>query len=333
MIMGLLEPHIHPYPDTVSGADSYIDVPAFMVVNINRDPTRTTALRNAFAREMRKRFRKIRALIVKAIVEEDVFGLGSPVTITALQRTPGRRRFAFLRSAAKLSGFMRWLRTMVDNEVIAVTDIDQVGESIEAAWNNKYIFDSYRRGVIRARYQLKQAGFDVPTLGATGGIDIALSSPFHLDRVGLLYTRTFNELRGITAAMDQQISRVLAQGMADGLGPRIIARHLNAVIKGGGADLGLTDTLGRYMPAERRAQVLARTEIIRAHAEAQLQEYRNWRVAEVHVKAEWVTAGDDRVCPECADLEGSIFTIEKASGMLPLHPQCRCAWIPFNPKA
>ena len=170
-------------------------------------------------------------------------------------------------------------------------------------------------------------------MDATGGIAVAMTNPFHVDRVGLLFTRTFSELKGITDAMDQQISRVLAQGMADGLSPTTIARQLTAVIRGGGADLGITDQLGRFMPAERRAQVLARTEIIRAHAEAQLQELENWKVLEVNVKAEWITAGDDRVCPQCADLEGELFTIEVARGMIPLHAQCRCAWLPFNPDA
>ena len=297
----------------------------------NRDPSRTTTLRNAFVRQMIKRFRHLRGLIHKSIVEEDVFGLreGSSFKITLLQ-TPGRRRFAFPRSADKVSAFMEWLRGQIQQDILQVAQITQVGTAVEAAWTNQFIQDSYRRGVVRARSQLTQGGFNVPPLSETGGIGVAMGTPFHIDRVGLLYTRTFNELRGITNAMDQQISRVLAQGMADGLGPNTIARNLNHMISGKGGTLALTDTLGRFIPAERRARVLARTEIIRAHAEAQLQEFQNWGVAGVNVKAEWITAGDNRVCNRCADLEGSIFTIEQARGMLPLHAQCRCAWVPFN---
>lgn len=298
-----------------------------LTVNVNRDPSRTTSLRAAFASQMTKRFRVIRGLIWKAIVDEDVFALQDNLQTL---RTPGRRAFNFPRSADKVNAFMEWLRLQIENEILQVSQIIQVGRSVDAAWTNLFIHDSYRRGVNRARTQLIQAGFNVPLMEATGGIAIALLNPMHVDRLGLLYTRTFNDLKGITAAMDQQISRVLAQGMADGLGPRTIAKQLNAVIRGGGADLGITDTLGRFMPAERRAQILARTEIIRAHAEGQLQEFENWGAVEVHVKAEWITAGDNRVCPECADLEGSIFTIEVARGMIPLHAQCRCAWIPFN---
>lgn len=299
-----------------------------LTINANRDPSQTTALRNAFARQMIRRFRKLRGLIRMAIVAEDVFGLQNNPLQTF--QTPGRRAFAFPRSADKVSAFMEWIRLQIQNDILQVAQMVQVGRSVDAAWTNLFIEDSYRRGVLRARAQMVQGGFDVPSMDATGGIAVGMQNTFHVDRLGLLYTRTFNELKGITDAMDQMLSRVLAQGMADGLGPRTIAKQLTAVIRGTGGDLALTDALGRFMPAERRAQILARTEIIRAHAEAQLQEFENWGVVEVNVKAEWITAGDNRVCPECADLEGSIFTIEVARGMIPLHAQCRCAWIPFN---
>lgn len=311
---------------------SHIINNSHLILN-QRDPSQTTVLRNSFVSQMNKRFRTLRGLINTAIVEEDVFGLREPGSMKiVVMQTPGRRAFDFPRSSDKISAFMEWLQQQIDNEILQVTQFGQVGTGVEAAWTNIFIQDSYRRGVARARAQLRRAGFDVPTLEATGGIVASMGLPFHVDRLGLLFTRTFNELKGITDAMSQQISRVLAQGIADGLGPSTLARQLNAVIRGGGAELGLTDTLGRFIPAERRAAMLARTEIIRAHAEAQLQEYKNWRVEGVVVKAEWITAGDNRVCNRCADLEGSVFTIEQAQGMIPLHVQCRCAWIPFKVK-
>jgi SPP1 gp7 family putative phage head morphogenesis protein len=133
--------------------------------------------------------------------------------------------------------------------------------------------------------------------------------------------------------MEQQISRVLSQGLIDGDNPILLARKLVAVIDGTGAGkLGITDTLGRFIPAKRRAQLLARTEIVRAHHLATVQEYRNWAVQGVVVKAEWMTAGDNRVCNQCADLQGSIFTLDEIQNMIPLHPQCRCVALPFKPE-
>ena len=46
--------------------------------------------------------------------------------------------------------------------------------------------------------------------------------------------------------------------------------------------------------------------------------------------AEWMTAGDQRVCARCQANEGHRFTIEQARNMIPLHPQCRCAWVPIS---
>ena len=134
--------------------------------------------------------------------------------------------------------------------------------------------------------------------------------------------------------MEQQISRVLSEGMARGDSPRLIADKLVATMRGGGADLGITDTLGRYIPAERRATIMARTEVIRAHHQATINEYRAFGVAGVKIRAEWSTAGDDRVCDECwqkvgnGSLPNGNYTLDEVQNMIPVHPQCRCLALP-----
>lgn len=299
-------------------------------ITTNLDPSRTTGIRIAFIREMNRRFNDLKRLITKAIVFEDVFGLldNDGKLIVQQQVTPGFRRFNFPRNSQKLSSFMEWLDRMVADGVLSVANINQVGEGVEGAWTNKYIFDSYKRGVTRARYQLRVGGLDIPSLDATGGITGSMALPFHIDRVGLLYTRTFNELKGITDAMDQQISRILAEGLAEGVHPRTLAKRLNQTITGTGRSLAVRDSLGRTIGAQRRAQMLARTETIRAHAQAQLTEFKNWGVQGVTVEAEFRTAGDDRVCIECSSMEGNVYPIDVAMNIIPVHTSCRCAWIP-----
>ena len=170
----------------------------------------------------------------------------------------------------------------------------------------------------------------MPTIDQTGGIGVVMMGPIHMDRLGLLFTRVFNDLKGITAAMDMQISRVLAQGIADGDGMRVLARKLVSTINGTKmGELGITDTLGRFIPAQRRALILARTEIIRSHHLATIQEYRNWGLMGVTVKVEWSTAKDDRICEKCASMEGRVFTLDEIEPLIPLHPQCRCTTIPY----
>ena len=295
----------------------------------NYDPTHTTSLRNAFVSNFKRRFQELVTVVRETIVSRDCFGLTKGV-ITFQMNPSGARAFAFARSSEKVEAFMKWLREQVDKGLLTVSQYQQVGQAVEAAWTNLYISDSYKRGIIRARYELKKAGIDVPSIDDTGGINMSMGTPFHVDRLGLLFTRVFNDLKGITEAMDMQISRILAQGIADGDGPALLARKIVATINGDGADkLGITDTLGRFIPAKQRAMMLARTEIIRAHHQAMIQEYRNWAVEGVYVKGEWLTAGDDRVCSRCKQLEGKIFTLDEIEGMIPYHPQCRCIALPW----
>ena len=170
---------------------------------------------------------------------------------------------------------MKWLQEQVDKGLLSVKTIEQVGDSIDKAWQNLYITDSYKRGIMRARYELQKAGFkNIPTIEATGGIEMSMMTPLNMDRLGLLYSRVYSDLKGITDAMDNIISRILTQGIADGDGPMLLARKMLSAINGTGlGDLAMTDKLGRFIPAKRRAEMLARTEIIRAHHQATIQEY------------------------------------------------------------
>jgi len=41
----------------------------------------------------------------------------------------------------------------------------------------------------------------------------------------------------------------------------------------------------------------------------------------------WIALMDDRTCEECMDLDGTVMSIDRARGILPLHPNCRCSLI------
>ena len=299
-----------------------------MVLSDQYDPTRTLTLRNAFVRDVNRRFGALIKVIREAIVDQDCFGLS--IQTLAEVTPPGYQHFAYPRTSEKVEAFMEWLRTQQEKGLLEIKIMPQYGNAIEEAWTNMYVWDSYKRGVIRARVEMKKAGYNVPTIEAAGGIDVVMQGPFHIDRVGVLFTRAFEEMKGITAAMDTQISRILAQGLIDGDGALLLARKLIATIEGTGmGELGITDSLGRFIPARRRAQTMARTEIIRAHHMGNVQSYINWRVMGVTVTAEWSTAGDDRVCLECSSMEGHTFTLQEIQHMIPRHPNCRCIAMPI----
>lgn len=293
------------------------------------DPTRTTSLRNAFSRQMDRRFNELIKVIRVAVIDQDCFGAQKRM-VTQQMYPPGYHAFDYPRSAERVEAFMRWVRLQVDRGILTVQQFQQIGEAVEGAWTNMYVADSYKRGIMRARYEMGKAGMNVPSIEDSGGIDTVFGLPFHMDRVGLLFTRVYNELTGVTEAMANNIAQILSQGMIDGDGPRLLARKMIAAIDGTGAGtLGITDKLGRFISAKRRAEMIARTEMIRSFHLAAIQEYRNWGVLGIQVRAEWITAEDNRVCEKCASMEGRTFTLDEIEPMIPAHPLCRCLALPI----
>jgi SPP1 gp7 family putative phage head morphogenesis protein len=76
---------------------------------------------------------------------------------------------------------------------------------------------------------------------------------------------------------------------------------------------------------ESRAIKIARTEVIAASNEGALEGYK---ASEVVEKSEFFAALDERLCPECEGLHGNVYPLKEAHGLIPVHPQCRCVWLP-----
>ena len=262
------------------------------------DPTRTTVLRRRFEGDLARRFRRLKGRVNDVLVEDDTFGFRVQ-----------QERFEFVRPEQKVASFMDWLRSEQDRGILEIQPGASVERAARSSWMNIYIDTAYIRGLRQALGHIERQGAEV----SERWIEQAFFRPIHADRVGLIYTRAYSQLKGITEAMDQQISRELAQGVAEGRHPRVIARRINNRID----HIGIT-----------RARLLARTEVISSHAEASLNAYEEAGIEGVEVEAEFSTAGDSRVCSECAALEGHTFTMSEARGIIPVHPNCRCAWLP-----
>lgn len=265
------------------------------------DPTRTTTLRKQFERDLAKRFRRIKKAIRELLVDQDGLDL--------------RVNYAFPRSVDKTTAFMEWLRQQQAANILELRPGVPMSRAAEAAWTSTYVRSAYSRGMAGSAARLRKEGVEV----ADDWVVQAFTRPFHADRVGLAYTRVFEELQGITAEMDRQISRVLADGIVRGDGARDIARAINDRVQ----RIGIT-----------RARMLARTEVIRAYGEAALNTYEEAGVMGVGVQAEFLTAQDDAVCEECESLaQRGPYSLEQARGMIPVHPNCRCAYVPVVEEA
>lgn len=273
------------------------------------DPTRTGLLRRQWETDLRRRFGGVRKEVEQLILGDDAFGLvpGVPFVLNV-----ERQAWRFLSNEKKLEQFRKWLEELVERKILTTDAVN--GQP----WTAKYVESAWKKGVVRAfvdargRKLQKTSDFFEGTKAEF--LRAAFAQPERLAKVRVLATRAFESLRGVTQAMGTQMNRILATGIIQGQNPKQIAAEMSKSIR------GLT---------KARALAIARTEIIHAHAEGQLDSFEDLG-EDVGVLAEWSTAGDDRVCSQCAALEGAVFTIEEARGKLPRHPNCRCAWIPAD---
>lgn len=295
------------------------------------DPTATKAIRDRYEGEMYRRFRALKGAIVESVVDNDAFGLsgrtatnasnadGPAQSLAASQDADinispaGPNDFDFPADSDKIEQFNSWLDEQVDRGILERAKHDGRDIAASDSWQSTYIRSSYEKGVQHA----DTAAVNADIIPPDQMLDDVFRATKHVDGAGLIYTRSFSELDAVTQDMAQEMTRELAEGFTQGENPRKIARRVNDRV----------DKVGLH-----RGRMIARTETIRAHNEAGINRYEDLgdRVDGVTVVAEHMTAGDDRVCDICESLNGRRFDLEDSRGRIPVHPNCRCTFVPIQ---
>lgn len=138
------------------------------------------------------------------------------------------------------------------------------------------------------------------------------------------YGENVDFMKGINETTKKELTKLLKTGIENGLDLDTIKKNIRKLFT-------------KYVSsdvAEGRAYKIARTET---------QRYANWSTLEAYKqsgvvsKKEWLTALDERTCPRCEALDGTIVgldtkfrdKIENENVQFPpLHPSCRCTLIP-----
>lgn len=296
---------------------------------IKADPTRTKTLRTKFERALRGRLRRFRSQVIKLVMHDDVFGLKPFKPVTSFKQLVGNvetgvapRAWEFATDREKLRLFAEWL-------------VSTMGDTLDAdeVWG-AYVAEGYRKGAGRAFTDTNRAAIQVASqeqaVFVSGRqvqfVQTMLNAPETVEKLQILAERTFADLRGVNEVLATQIRKELADGLVQGDHPITIARRMADRI------YNRKDVNGRIVNrgALAHANRIARTEIIRAHAEGTLDAFERLGVEEVGVAVEWSTAGDDRVCVRCESMQGVVLKVKESHGLIPLHAQCRCSWIPAN---
>lgn len=171
-----------------------------------------------------------------------------------------------------------------------------------------------------------------------------------VDRIPTMQSLTITELQGICEAVSQRAVRAYAEGALRRQTPSQIGRNIQQVI----------ESIGR-----KRGDLLVSFMIVRAFGAATLDAFRSRGITHISILPERVTtppvitdakakikakakpkkkskaktknlievltAGDDDVCPTCEEIsENGPYTLDEAEALIPAHPRCRCAFVPWD---
>lgn len=184
------------------------------------------------------------------------------------------------------------------------------------AWWARHVREGYLRGSARAYDDARRSALRRPAAHVSGRAELLSQlsvQPSPRQNLSLLQSRVGNELQGMGDTLRQQLVREVIDSAARGEREAQTVARVSKIVD------------GIKTVAARR---IVRTEIVRAHAEGQLDALEQMGVFTVRVMVEWVTAKDGKVCPKCRALQGIVLTTREARGLIPRHPNCRCCFAP-----
>jgi len=272
------------------------------------DPTRTGLIRRKWAGEFRRRLDTLRRDVYRELLSGSYDVRSGEGYLTT--------NFIFGTVSDALKRFREWLDSRLTDLILDVAGV----LNNQGQWVDGYVETSYFRGSeTAAQNYLQKSTGKTPTIPQ---IEPWLRGPVALDKVRILKARNYEELKGVSQTISKDLGNILADGIVKGDSPRTVARTMSKQIQ--------TIT-------KKRAVTIARTETIRAHAEGQLTALKQLGVTELKVEVEFTATMvsfdppvfEKRVCPKCRALQGKVFEVDKSSGIIPVHPNCRCAWVPY----
>lgn len=287
-----------------------------------QDPTRTLTLRRAFEAEMKRRYARLKRVVVESVVENDAFGLlPSNRPGLVLQEAARPNQFANMPFDQQVDAFEEWFQAE-EARILEEYQYGQMqqGEENRHSWLYPFLLLGFLKGLRRAKTEMAKAGYAVQPYPQNIAPAAMLQPAAVRQRLSYIHKRSFLGLKNIISATDSALRRIIGQALLEGVHPREAARRIVNTI----------DTIGR-----KRAILLARTEMIAAHHSAMMAMYREAGLLEIRLQAEWLTAGDGRVCPLCHEraqrdngMGPGIYTLDQVESMIPVHPNCRCIALP-----
>jgi hypothetical protein len=272
-----------------------------------RDPTKSAGLRRHGRSVVNQRVFNLHQNLRQAVQENDIVGLKKPVFTTWVES-----------NSQKMGRVEPMLKQMVDLTLSSPSD-----------WLTETVTAAVERGVAQALKELSTP---------ENAPDTSEVSAFHA-------AKTSNEVQGIGWETKRRLLGHVSVALSTRQQPAELMRFLRASLE---------------KVTRRRLILLVNTAVVGALNAGKLLAYGSNGIDKVGIEPEWLprttkdsivnkhghrhlgiwrdedlvnvlTAGDDDVCEDCADIaaEGP-YSLDDAAGLIPAHPNCRCAFVPFG---
>lgn len=280
------------------------------------DPSGTIVQRRALHRDFRSRLAKIRKESRSAVLEDDAFQLYD-------QRLWPRLRhnvvFDGEVAAEVLISFDDWFEAL-QSKILLGAKLDQMSNIVEqGVWVKPHIEGTYIQALEKGVRLVEDFGI------TTQEAEKLLAQPHFRNSLTRLEDLSYDGVKSIVKDGNRAVSNAVRQTMKEGFvqqkTPKQVGEDIWNAIK------DRVDKVERW-----RCDLVARTDIVYVNSEATLDTFEFYNIPNVQALVEFATMMDDRVCPICSAIEGQVFTIQEARGLIPLHPQCRCSWLPAPEK-
>jgi len=301
---------------------------------VSVDPTGTAALRRAFFSSLAIRWRGLRVLMRRMIVEQDLLTLSAKGLMTignpsiqggATKTQMFQRSFDHIAQAQVLNGDGSFMRTYIERAYAAGLTFaqDEVGlYSPHLAGDRRDTIYQLAvvelQGIIEAVSQGAVRAVASGLLHGQRPATIARAVQLVIDRVGISRSSALVELLTIKAFSEASLDVYESAGVLSvGLVPETLVRKT--------ADARSVEPRGRFGTRSRSGEAPGQRTIQRI--KKQEREVESALVGGlVRVK----TAGDDDVCKVCrAIAKKGPYKINRARALIPAHPRCRCVFVPF----
>lgn len=124
-----------------------------------------------------------------------------------------------------------------------------------------------------------------------------------------------------TQARWSEVQEEIAKAIASGQDPQVTRRKLAQILVGAHRK-GVKGSGGLEYDVER----IIRTEMARAATRADLIKWQDDGFTEV----QWNAVLEKNTCDHCAERDGRVYKLSQAHDLIPLHPNCRCTFTPYD---